>query len=99
MLLNIDEDYRITSDNYNFVLQKRNDVKDKDTGEIVDELWRNKTYHNKVSKALDAYMDIKMRESKKRSWPSFIKEVKDLEKKIGTLLMTVDPEPLSRTGR
>jgi len=99
MLLNIDNDYRITADQHNYILQKRHEVKDKDTKEIKEEVWKSKTFHNKISGALQAYLDVKIKESKKRTWPTFIKEVRELEKTMAEMLKVVDIKPLKRTGR
>jgi hypothetical protein len=39
-----------------------------------------------------------MKSSKKRTFPSFIKEIRELEKRMAGILKIADIEPLSRKG-
>ena len=100
MNIMIDEHYKVTSDNFNYRLEKLSMVKNKKTGDEIP-TWKlslYRPYHITVGGALEAYVDIKMKESKKKVFPSFIKEMREIESQMRELLKIVEIMPLNRKG-
>jgi len=99
MNIKIDSEYRVISDAYNYTLQVHKKTTKKNGTE--EYIWKNtahKPYNTTVSGALQSYVEIKLKESKTRTFPSFIKEMQKLESKMVDILKIADIKPLTRKG-
>jgi len=73
-VLILDEDYRITSDVYNWTLQKKHTAeKGYNKGEVV---WSNISYHASIKQAVESYLERSLRLSDANS----LQELQDISK-------------------
>lgn len=57
MKIQINHDYRITSDKYNYILEKKH------ISRKLDESWRPHSYYGSLSNLVSAYPDVILKES------------------------------------
>lgn len=84
MNIRLSEDYQLTSDRLQYILQER---KIPTKGEnIGKEYWHNIGYYNKLQNALDDYVDMRVRVSDKNSVAELITHLKDIKKEVKALV-------------
>lgn len=84
MRLVINEDYMITSDSMQYILQERKVVVEGDNKD--KEYWVNVSYHRQLTSVLQSYKDLQIRNSDVTTIDELMRFVKALDKKIETLL-------------
>ncbi|MBD1379072.1 hypothetical protein [Metabacillus arenae] len=62
MELKLDERFSIKSDKLNFILQRFDDIKDKSTGEVIKQDWKDIGYYGDLSHAIKRYASEKIKE-------------------------------------
>lgn len=83
MELILDDRYKISSDKMNYTLERLDDVKDRETGEIVDRKWKDVGYFGQnLSHALKRYATEKIREEDKLNIDKLVNVLKGLEQHI-----------------
>ncbi|MBU5424982.1 DUF5405 family protein [Tissierella pigra] len=84
MKIQIDDKYQITSDSMNYILQEKREVKEgKDKGEVREVTLG---YYGTITNALQGYKETQIRNSDVTTIDELMKLIKDLDKKIETLL-------------
>lgn len=84
MKIQIDDKYQITSDSMNYILQEKREVKEgKDKGEVREVTLG---YYGTITNALQGYKELQIRDSDVTTIDELMKLIKDLDKKIETLL-------------
>lgn len=80
MEININKDWRITSDSMNYVLQNRKVAKTgKKKGEDV---WNNEAYAGHLDGVLRAYLHQRQRESDAKDLKDLVDLIKEIEKEL-----------------
>lgn len=84
MNIRLNEDYQLTSDRLQYILQER---KVSTKGEnIGKEYWDNVGYYSKLQNAIDDYIDMRVRASDAKSIAEIITHIKELKKEIIALV-------------
>jgi hypothetical protein len=58
MAIQINSEWQIDSDQYNWILQKKIISKDKETGEVIKEYWANQGYYGTLPDAVKGLADL-----------------------------------------
>ena len=88
MNIRLSEDYQITSDKYQYMLQER---KVPTKGEnIGKEYWDNIGYYNKLQTVLEDYVDMRVRTSNKNSVAELITYLKEIKKEVTNMMKGVE---------
>lgn len=84
MLLQLDDEYRITNDKHNYILQKYEDVIDRKTKEVVSKEWKDYGYFGtSLTSAIKKYVNEKIKDSDTL-------EVKELLAKLDELKLHIE---------
>ena len=84
MEIKLHDDYRLTSDRYQYILQERKvPQKGKNIGK---EYWDNIGYYSKLQNALDDYIDMRVKLSDVKSITEIINHLKELKKEVKDLM-------------
>lgn len=84
MNIRLNEDYQLTSDRLQYILQERKvSTKGKNIGK---EYWENIGYYSKLQNAIDDYVDMRVRASDAKSIAEIITHIKELKKEIIALV-------------
>ena len=87
-VINIDKDYRIRSDPYQWILEKsRIPEKGKDKGNVV---WDNVSYHPSIKQSCEAYLEKSLRLSDAESLQDLIGIADKCQEKIEGLFKEVN---------
>lgn len=84
MNIRLNEDYQLTSDRLQYILQERK-VPEKGKN-IGKEYWDNIGYYSKLQNAIDDYIDMRVRASDAKSIAEIITHIKELKKEIIALV-------------
>lgn len=84
MNIRLNEDYQLTSDRLQYILQERK-VPEKGKN-IGKEYWDNVGYYSKLQNAIDDYIDMRVRASDAKSIAEIITHIKELKKEIIALV-------------
>ena len=88
MQIRLSEDYQLTSDRLQYILQER---KVPTKGEnIGKEYWDNIGYYNKLQTALEGYVDMRVRTSDKNSVAELITYLKEIKKEVTDMMEGVE---------
>ena len=80
MEISLSEDYRISSDSYQFILQERKVTAE---GENKgNEYWTSIAYYRKLEHLLERYIDLKIRTSDKKSIKELMDYIRELKKEV-----------------
>ena len=85
MELKIEQDYKITSDSLQYILQERKVVIEGD--KKGKEYWVNVGYYGKIYQALRSYKELQIRNSSVTTARELMDLIKKLDEKIETLLL------------
>ena len=81
MHIQLDGDFRITSDTKNLVLEKRSEIKSKEDGSIK-EIWANSGYYTNLKALLHGYVKQSIMKSAAASLEELAEDIKRIENKI-----------------
>ena len=74
----LDEDFKVSADKMNFVLEKRSEVKDRKTEEIKY-VWKDVGYFGRLEHLLEKYKQERIRVSESNSVDDLIEELKNIK--------------------
>lgn len=84
MKIKLSEDYQLTSDRYQYIIQERKVVKaGKTKGK---EYWENIGYYKKLQTALECYIDMRVRTSDKNSLTELLAYSKEIKKEVAAIV-------------
>lgn len=75
--IQINDKYKITTDDYQWMVCVKEKQKDKKTGEMVD-YWRPRTYHPNLGMALKSLSNRLLRESDATTWEQLCGNARDI---------------------
>lgn len=84
--IQLDKDYRITSDSMNYILEKRSSEPNKKTGEYS---WRQIKWTSDLSTMLKTWKELKIKTSNSTTINEILEVVKKTDKKIDKILKGV----------
>jgi hypothetical protein len=83
MNIRLSEDYQLTSDKYQYILQERKIAeKGKQKGK---ERWDNVGYYSKLNQALESYIDMRVKDSDNNSVAGLLSYLKEITKEVKAL--------------
>ena len=85
MNLILDERFRISSDKHNLVLEKYEDVKDRETGQI-NQKWKDVGYYGTIEHVLNKYKNERIRDSEASSIEDLVVELKEMKLHISDVV-------------
>ena len=80
MNIRIDENWAITSDEYNVILQQRFVNKKEDSKNFGEEYWTNSGFYRTLEDALNGYLTKKIRQSNATTLQEIAQEIKETRK-------------------
>jgi hypothetical protein len=90
--INIDNDYRIISDDRNFILQCKRIITGENTRgrevnpeNIGKEVWEDEGYYKRISHLIEDYCRIKTLKSNAKTFDELLNVLKEIQKKIDKL--------------
>jgi hypothetical protein len=84
MNIRLSEDYQLTSDKYQYILQERKiPEKGKEKGK---ERWDNVGYYSRLNTALESYIDMRVKGSDKQSVADLLRHLKEITKEVKALV-------------
>ena len=63
MELRLTDDYRLTTDAYNYILQKRRVIQDEESENFGKESWSNVSYHGRFKDVISKLIDLEIKQS------------------------------------
>lgn len=81
MFIQLDEDFRMTSDPKNLVLEKRSVITNKED-ETTREIWVNDGYYSSLNGLLNGYMKKSIMKSSAETLGELAEDIKRIEKNI-----------------
>jgi len=75
--IQLNDEYRLTSDKRQWIIQKKGSKKDKETGENLT-VWRDQTYHPTPTKAVQHYSGMRIRTSEADTLTQALKNVESI---------------------
>lgn len=85
--IRIDEDYKITSDEYQYILQEKKVKKNsKDKENIGETYWVSRGYHGSIESALKGYKKVKIHHSDIKNIEQLLNKIEEIDKKIESVL-------------
>ena len=81
MFIQLDEDFRMTSDPKNIVLEKRSIITNKED-ETTREIWVNDGYYSSLNGLLNGYMKKSIMKSSAKTLGELAEDIKRIEKVI-----------------
>ena len=85
MNIPLDENYRLSSDKYQWMIQKRIFVKDKETGEKV-ETWKSQNFHPTPEGAIRHHANMRVREQEAETLTEALEKIENVVSKLSDAL-------------
>lgn len=84
MKIKLSDDYQLTSDRYQYIIQEKKVVKKGKTQGT--EYWDNIGYYNTLQGALDSYVNMRVRISDKNTLTELLAYLKEIKKEVIALV-------------
>lgn len=81
MFIQLDKDFRMTSDPNNLILEKRSEIKSKEDG-TIKEIWANGGNYTHLNGLLNGYMRKSIMKSSAETLEELVADIKRIEKNI-----------------
>ena len=80
--IQLTDDYRVRVDTYNYILQKKNIVQDKESENYGKEVWHTIGYYSSLERVVDKLVDLEIRQSDLTEISTVVKLVEGIKAEI-----------------